>query len=92
MIGAGLKPTVKDHITAGLWLAPVVSWRPFITAGSNQEPAVIWCYHCRFEPRTDGDNITVQKASIVLFFLLSSIPSHVDSTPRSSSENPRNAA
>ena len=76
MIGARLKPTVKDHITAG----------------SNQEPTVIWCYHCRFEPRTDGDNITVQKASTVLFFLLSSIPSHVDSTPRSSSENPRNAA
>jgi len=24
MIGAGLKPTVKDHITAGLWLEPTV--------------------------------------------------------------------
>ena len=62
MIGARLKPAVKDHITAGLWLAPVVSWRPLITAGSNQEPTVIWCYHCQFEPRTDGDKIAVQKA------------------------------
>jgi hypothetical protein len=41
MIGAGLKPTVKDHITADLWLAPAVSWRSFITAGSSQEPIVI---------------------------------------------------
>ena len=24
MIGAGLKPAVKDHITAGLWLEPAV--------------------------------------------------------------------
>jgi len=48
MIGAGLKLAVKDHITVDLWLAPAVSWQPLITAGSNQEPAVIWCYHCRF--------------------------------------------
>ena len=75
MIAAGLKPAVKDPITTGLWLAPAVSWRPLITAGSNQEPTVIWCYHCRFEPRTDGDKIAVQKASAVLSFLLSSIPS-----------------
>ena len=73
MIGAGLKPTVKDHITIGLWLALVVSWRPLITAGSNQEPTVIWCYHYRFEPRTNVDKIVVQKASVVLSFLLSSI-------------------
>ena len=75
MIEAGLKPTVKDHITAGLWLAPAMSWRPLITAGSNQELTVIWCYHCRFEPITDGDKIAVQKAGAVLSFLLSSIPS-----------------
>ena len=24
MIGAGLKPAVKDHITVGLWLEPAV--------------------------------------------------------------------
>jgi len=75
MIGAGLNPIVDDHITTGLWLAPVVSWRPVITAGSNQELTVIWCYHCRFELRTDGDKIAVQKANAVLSFLLSSIPS-----------------
>ena len=76
MIGARLKPTVKDHITIGLWLALVVSWRPLITAGSNQEPTVIWCYHCRFEPRTDiSDKIAVQKVGAVLSLLLSSIPS-----------------
>ena len=66
---------MKDHITAGLWLAPAVSWRPLITAGSNQEPIVIWCYHYRFEPRTNVDKIVVQKASVVLSFLLSSLPS-----------------
>ena len=33
MIGAGLKPAVKDHITVGLWLEPVVFWRPLITVG-----------------------------------------------------------
>ena len=27
MIGAGLKPAVKDHITAGSWLEPAVFWR-----------------------------------------------------------------
>ena len=75
MIGAGLKLAVKDHITADLWLAPAVSWRLLITAGSNQELTVIWCYHCRFEPRTDGDKIAVQKAGVVLSFLFSSIPS-----------------
>ena len=75
MIGAGIKPIVKDHITVGLWLAPVVSWWPLITAGSSQEPTVIWCYHYRFEPRTDGDKIAVQKVGAVLSFLLSSIPS-----------------
>ena len=26
MIGAVLKPAMKDHITAGLWLEPVVFW------------------------------------------------------------------
>ena len=61
MIGAGLKPVVKDHITTGLWLALAVSWRPLTTAGSNQELIVIWCYHCHFEPRTDGDKPTAQK-------------------------------
>ena len=75
MIGVGLKPAVKDHITVGLWLAPAVSWQPLITAGSNQEPTVIWCYHYRFEPRTDGDKIAVQKCGAVLSFLLSSTPS-----------------
>ena len=75
IIGAGLKPTVKNHVTAGLWLAPAVSWQPFITASSNQEPIVILCYHCRFKSRTDGDKIALQKASAVLSFLLSSIPS-----------------
>ena len=73
MIAVGLKPTVKDPITTSLWLAPAVSWRPLITVGSNQEPTVIWCYHCRFESRTDDDKIAVQKASTVLSFLLSSI-------------------
>jgi len=75
MVGAGLKPVVKDHITAGMWLAPAVSWRPLITTGSNQEPTVIWCYQFWFKPTTDGDKIAVQKASAVLSFLLSSIPS-----------------
>ena len=73
MIWVGLKPAVKDHITAGLWLAPAVSWRPLITTGSNQEPTVIWCYQFWFKPTTDGDKIAVQKASAVLSFLLSSI-------------------
>jgi len=48
MIRARLKPAVKDHITVGLWLSPAVSWRPLITAGSNQEPTVIGIYHYRF--------------------------------------------
>ena len=69
----GLKPVVKDNITTGLWLVPGVSWQPLITAGSNQEPTVIWCYHCLFERRTDGDKISVQNAGTVLSFFLSSI-------------------
>ena len=48
MIGAGLKPAVKDHITAGLWLEPPLFWWPLITAGLSQEPTVIGHYHCRF--------------------------------------------
>ena len=48
MIGAGLKPAVKDHITAGLWLKLVVFWRALITIGLSQEPIVIEIYHCRF--------------------------------------------
>ena len=48
IIGAGLKPAVKDHITAGLWLEPIVFWRPLVTAGLSQEPTVIRIYHCRF--------------------------------------------
>ena len=48
MIGAGLKPAVKDYITAGLWLEPTVFWWPLITAGSSHKPEVIWLYHCRF--------------------------------------------
>ena len=75
MIGAGLKLTVKDHITAGLCLALAPSWPPLIIAGSNQEQTVIWCYHYRFKPRTDGDKIAVQKSDAVHSFLLSSIPS-----------------
>ena len=65
---------MKDHITAGLWLEPVVFWRALITAGLSQEPIVIGLYHCRFKPRTDGDKPTTQKATAVLSFLLSSIP------------------
>ena len=60
MIEAGLKLTVKDHITVGLWLVPAVSWRPVITIGSSQEPTVISLQH--------------KKAAAVLSFLLSSIP------------------
>jgi hypothetical protein len=45
MIGVGQKLAIKDHITAGLWLATEVSWRPLIIDGSIQEPTVI--YHCR---------------------------------------------
>ena len=48
MIGARLKPTVKDHITAGLWLELVVFWWPLITASLSQEPIVIRLYHCWF--------------------------------------------
>ena len=48
MIGARLKPVVKDHITAGLWLEPTVFWWALITAGLSQEPIVIGLYHCRF--------------------------------------------
>ena len=48
IIGARLKPTVKDHITAGLWLEPAVFWCPLITAGLSQELIVIGLYHCRF--------------------------------------------
>jgi len=48
MIGAGLKPAVKDHITAGLWLEPAVFWWPLITAGLSQEPTVIVLYQCWF--------------------------------------------
>ena len=60
MIGARLKPAVKDNITTGLWLEPAVFWRPLITAGSSQEPTVISLQH--------------KKATTVLSFLLSSIP------------------
>ena len=48
MIGAGLKPAVKDHITVGLWLEPAVFWRAVITAGLSQEPTVIGLYYRRF--------------------------------------------
>ena len=48
MIGAGLKPAMKDHITVGLWLEPVVFWWALITAGLSQEPTMIGLYHCRF--------------------------------------------
>ena len=48
MIGAGLKPAVKDYITVGLWLEPAVFWRALITAGLSQEPTVIGHYHGRF--------------------------------------------
>ena len=48
IIGAGLKPAVKDHIIAGLWLEPAVFWRALITVGLSQEPIVIVLYHCRF--------------------------------------------
>ena len=48
IIGAGLKPTVKDHITAGLWLKPAVFWRALITVGLSQEPTVIGHHHCQF--------------------------------------------
>ena len=41
MIGAGLKPAVKDHITVGFFLEPAVFWRALITAGLSQEPTVI---------------------------------------------------
>ena len=61
MIGAGLKPAVKDHITVDFWLEPVVFWRALITVGLSQEPIVIGHYHCRFKPRTDGDKPTTQK-------------------------------
>jgi len=37
MIGAGLKPTVKHHITVGLWLEPAMFWRALITAGSSHQ-------------------------------------------------------
>ena len=74
MIGARLKSTAKDHITAGLWLEPVMFWRAPITVGLSQEPTVIGHYHCRFYPRTDGDKPTTQKAVAILSFLLSSIP------------------
>ena len=61
MIGAGLKPAVKDHITTGLWFKPAVFWQALITAGLSQELTVIGLYHCRFYPRTDGDKPTTQK-------------------------------
>ena len=48
MIGARLKPAVKNHITAGLCLEPAVFWRPLITASLSQEPTVIVLFHCRF--------------------------------------------
>ena len=48
MIGAGLKPAVKDHITTGFWLEPAVFWRALITIGLSQEPTVIGLYHCQF--------------------------------------------
>jgi len=48
MIGAELKPVVKNHITSGLWFEPAVFWRALITAGSSHKPAVIVLYHCRF--------------------------------------------
>ena len=41
MIGAGKKPAVKDHITAGLWLE-----NGSVSAGTH---------HCRFKPRADSD-------------------------------------
>jgi len=50
MIGAGLKPAVKDHITAGLWLEPAVFWRPLITAGLSHKPAVMWSFTAGFSP------------------------------------------
>ena len=48
IIGARLKPAVKDHITAGLWLEPAVFWRTLSTAGLSQEPTMIVLYHCWF--------------------------------------------
>ena len=48
MIRAGLKPAVKDHITAGLWLELAVFWRALITTGLSQEPTVILIYHYQF--------------------------------------------
>ena len=44
MIGAGLKPAVKDHIIVGFWLEPAVFWRALITAGLSQEATVIGLY------------------------------------------------
>ena len=48
MIGAGLKPAVKDHITTNLWLELAVFWRTLITVGLSEEPTVILIYQCRF--------------------------------------------
>ena len=73
MIGAGLKPAVKDPITIGLWLEPAVFWRALITAGLSQEPTMVGLYHCWFLPRTNGDKPTTQKAAAILSFLFSSI-------------------
>jgi len=48
IIGAGLKPAVKHHITTGLWLESAVFLWSLITASSSHNPAVIWLYHCWF--------------------------------------------
>jgi hypothetical protein len=48
MIGGQRKPAVKVHITTGLWLELTVSAQSQITAGSSQEPTLMWCYYCRF--------------------------------------------
>ena len=50
MIGAGLKPAVKDNITAGLWLEPAVMSARQKTAGSNHKPVVIRSFTAGFSP------------------------------------------
>jgi hypothetical protein len=63
MIEGGKEPAVKVNITAGLLLEPAVSGRWHITAGSSQEPTVMWWYHYRFVALADSDKLSTKRLS-----------------------------
>jgi len=75
MIGAGLKPAVKYHITAVLWLEQTIFWRSLITAGWSHKPTVmssitvgfsqestmISLQHKRLQPSSSSSSLSSQE-------------------------------